>query len=158
MTCLDKGDTLIIPSLSWNNYKLIASRHGLELKNYQLFDNDKFNLNSFKEVCKEVLVKNKKVAVIINDPLHNPTGYSMSLEEWKEVINIINDLSKLGEIILINDIAYIDYTKKPLKSREYLTLFNNLNENALLVDFLVVQNINCLWLYELFMVQQSKIK
>lgn len=132
-TCLDKGDTLIIPSLSWNNYKLIASRHGLELKNYQLFDNDKFNLNSFKEVCKEVLVKNKKVAVIINDPLHNPTGYSMSLEEWKEVINIINDLSKLGEIILINDIAYIDYTKKPLKSREYLTLFNNLNENALLV-------------------------
>ena len=45
----------------------------------------------------------------------------MSLEEWKEVINIINDLSKLGEIILINDIAYIDYTKTS-KIREYLLI------------------------------------
>lgn len=131
-TFLDENDILIIPEISWNNYRLISKTRGLELDTYELFDDNKFNLASFKKVSEKALNKKGKVAIIINDPLHNPTGYSLSLDEWSKVIDILNELSQLGEIILINDIAYIDYAKDPLLARQYLSLFNNLSENVLL--------------------------
>ncbi len=31
--------------------------------------------------------KQNRLVIVINDPCHNPTGYSLSEDEWKKVIS-----------------------------------------------------------------------
>ena len=64
-----------------------------------MFDGDAFNITSFKETCREVMARQGKVLAIINDPCHNPTGYSMTVEEWNQVIDFCNELSNEGPLL-----------------------------------------------------------
>ena len=71
---------------------------------------------------------------IINDPCHNPTGYSLSDDEWNAVIDVLNELSKQGPVILLNDIAYIDY-RIPRQKRPVTTSsnFDRISENVFVI-------------------------
>ena len=130
---LDEGETLVIPEIAWGSYKLMASMSNIEVKSYHLFEESHFDITSFKKVCEEVMMKQGKVLVVINDPCHNPTGYSLTGSEWKEVIKVVNELSKQGPVVILNDIAYIDYSYNFSDSRKYLENFNAISENVLIV-------------------------
>lgn len=131
---LDCGETVLLPEYMWEAYKSLAAANGLKYDTYNLFDGDKFNLSSFSEKVLMMAKKQHRVLAIINDPCQNPTGYSLSFEEWKSVIEILKEAAKYGEVILLNDIAYIDYDfRGSVKSREYMTLFNGLPENILVI-------------------------
>jgi aspartate aminotransferase/aromatic-amino-acid transaminase len=129
---LDSSQAIVLPSIGWNNYTHIASMNKLEIINYKMFDDDKFNLSSFKEACLLSMNKQHKVLAIINTPCHNPSGYSLSYQEWKELIEFINEISSQGEFILLNDIAYFDYCND-IHAKEYINLFNNINNNILVI-------------------------
>jgi len=133
LNVLDNGETLIIPHIAWGNYKSMATIANCNVKAYQMFDGDAFNLESFKEVCTSVMKEQGKVLAIINDPCHNPTGYSMTVEEWAKLIEFTNELSKEGPVILLDDIAYIDYAYDLQASRQYMSTFNNISENVMIV-------------------------
>lgn len=130
---LEQNQTVIIPNIAWGSYALMASQNNLNTAIYEMFDNDKFNINSFKEKVIEVSKKQDKVLVVINDPCHNPTGYSMSISEWKEVISFLNEISKDIPCVILNDIAYIDYSYNLEKSRDYLLTLNEMNENLMCI-------------------------
>lgn len=130
---LDEGETVIIPFIAWGSYTIMAENQGLKFQAYQLFENDSFNLTSFKETCLDVLQKQNKLLVVINDPCHNPTGYSLTLEEWQEIILFLNECAEKAPVILLNDIAYIDYCYDPKNCRNYLSLFNQFSENVVAV-------------------------
>ena len=118
----------------WEAYKHLAAANGLKFDTYSLFDRDGFNLSSFSEKVLKMVKKQHKVLAVINDPCQNPTGYSLSLEEWKSVVEILKEAAKYGEVILLDDIAYLDYDfRGAAKSREYMTLFNGLPENILVI-------------------------
>ena len=53
----------------------------------------------------------KRVIVIINDPCHNPTGYTLSLDEFKTIIDILNKY-KDNDIVFLYDVAYLEYTSE----------------------------------------------
>lgn len=127
---LDENETLIIPEIAWGSYKLMATMANKQTKAYTLFDGDHFNVESLKQVCSEVMAKQNKVLVIINDPCHNPTGYSLTKSEWQEIVSFFNELSKQGPIILLNDIAYIDFSYDLQHSRDYIKTFDEFNENV----------------------------
>lgn len=131
---MDCGETVLIPEFRWAAYKHLAAANGLNIDTYNLFDKDNFNILDFSKKVLELAKSQHRVLVIINDPCQNPTGYSLSLEEWKSVVEILKEASKYGEVILLNDIAYIDYDfRRAKKSREYMTLFNGLPENILII-------------------------
>ena len=130
---LDAHETLILPSIAWGSYKLMAGIENINVTTYEMFDGDHFNLNNFKEVCQKVMDQQGKVVVVINDPCHNPTGYSMSHDEWQEVIAIANELSSKGPFVILNDIAYIDYSYQLEKSRTYMNYFNDISDNVMVV-------------------------
>ena len=130
---LDVNETVIIPEIAWGSYRLMATMDGLKVRTYSLFEGDHFNLTNFKDVCREVMAEQKKLLIIINDPCHNPTGYSLSVEEWKEVVGFLNACSEQGPVILLNDIAYMDYSYNLANSRNYLTTFNDFNERVLAI-------------------------
>lgn len=130
---LDSGETLIIPEIAWGSYKLMATMNQLAVKTYTLFKDNGFNVDAFKEVCSEVMAKQGKVVAIINDPCHNPTGYSLTNEEWQQVIEVVNELSKQGPVVLLNDIAYMDFAYDLPHSRDYMKCFDNISENVFVI-------------------------
>lgn len=132
-TFLDSNETLIIPNIAWGNYALMASNNNINVKKYEMFEDDHFHLSSFKETVLEVSKQQERICIIINDPCHNPTGYSMSEEEWKAVIDFLNEVSKTNPVILLDDIAYIDYSYDLLHSRKYMNQFNHISDNVMVV-------------------------
>ena len=130
---LDEGETLIIPEIAWGSYKLMAQMSNINVATYAMFEGDHFNVASFKEVCAKVMDEQGKVVAVINDPCHNPTGYSLSNDEWKELVAFANELSKKGPFIFLNDIAYIDYSNDVENSRKYMENFNDISDNVIVV-------------------------
>lgn len=127
------NDTVLFPSVCWGPYKIMAVDQNIEFDFYEMFDGDAFNIPSFVEKTEELMEKQGRVTVVINDPAHNPTGYSMSYDEWVQVMAHLNKLAEKGRIALLNDVAYIDFAKDPNKAKAHFELFNNLHENLLVV-------------------------
>lgn len=130
---LDEGETLIIPEICWGSYSLMASMDNLKTKSYALFDGDHFNIASLKETCEEVMKTQNKLVIVINDPCHNPTGYSLSQQEWDEVIDYLNECGKKVPVVLLNDIAYIDYSYHGKAARDYIKTFDRISEHVFVV-------------------------
>lgn len=128
------GNTVLLPEYMWDAYVHITGANRLNNVVYKLFDGNNFNTKDFSEKMLEVVKRDGRVLAVINDPCQNPTGYSLSLEEWKEVVEILKEASKYGEVILVNDIAYIDYDFRGRdNAREYMKLFLGLPENVLIL-------------------------
>lgn len=131
---LDTNETIILPNIGWSNYSLIAKEFNLKIDYYQLFDNDNnFNLIDLKNKITNSLSIQNKALIVINSPANNPTGYSIKEEEWYELVRFINEECNNKEVIILNDIAYIDYSFNLNNSRNYLKILDNLNENGLLI-------------------------
>ena len=126
---LDSDETVLLPDIAWGSYTGMAKENNLNIVLYEMFDGNHFNINSFKSCCNDILSKQDKLFIIINDPCHNPTGYSMTLEEWKEIITYLNKCANEHAVFLINDIAYIDYAYSSNYGRDYLSLFNDIGDN-----------------------------
>ncbi len=130
---LARGETVIHPDIGWGPYKTIAKEAGTPVEYYELFDGDRFNIESFKQVCTDVMRKQGKVLVFINDPCQNPTGYTMAESEWDQVLEFIDDLSEQGPVVMLHDIAYIDFTLQGDNYKKIFERFTRLRENVLTV-------------------------
>lgn len=131
--CLDPGQTVVLPEIAWGSYNLMAQMNNLEVAKYSLFYGDRFNMDSFREVCTKTMEKQGKLVVVINDPCHNPTGYSMTREEWEEVIAFLNGCSKKCPVVLLNDIAYIDFAFGQKEAKKYFSVFDDISDNMAVV-------------------------
>lgn len=127
------GDTILLPNIAWSSYALMAKEFNLIAKTYPLFKNNSFDINSLKELVLKTLKTQDQVIIIINDPCHNPTGYSLTNEEWKELVDFFNSLPNSKKVILLNDVAYIDYSYNLNTNKNYIELFNELNPNICVV-------------------------
>lgn len=120
-TCLDEKDTVIFPEIAWGNYAVIAQELNLNTVFYDIYD-----INSMLARIDEA---KDKVVLVINSPCHNPCGLSYTYDEWKTIFDKLNNCGK--EVVLLNDIAYIDYAYSDAK--KYFELFNHLNDNVLVL-------------------------
>ena len=132
---VDKGETILIPDWMWESYKIMSEEFGVKYELYSLFNEEgTFNIADFKQKAEKIIEKQGKVLAVINDPCHNPTGYSLSMDEWKELREFFIKMSSKGNIILLNDVAYIDYDFRGEKeTREYMNYFRGLPENVLVI-------------------------
>ncbi|MEN1761357.1 aminotransferase class I/II-fold pyridoxal phosphate-dependent enzyme [Anoxynatronum sibiricum] len=133
---MEPGETLLTSDWFWAPYRTIAEEHGRKMTTFTLFDEKKaFNLASFKEKVQELADHQERVLVVLNTPAHNPTGYSLTDEEWQEVLtflsNVVDHQSK--KVILYVDIAYIDFAGDMKTSRGFMKQFENLPQNLLVL-------------------------
>lgn len=131
--CLDVNETLIIPEIAWGSYSLMATMSNVKTVSYSLFEGNHFHIDSFKKTCEKVLETQDKLVVIINDPCHNPTGYSLTYGEWEEIISFLNECSKKAAVVVLNDVAYIDYAYDIAQSRKYMETFNAISDNVMMI-------------------------
>ena len=136
---LDLNETVLLPSIMWGNYKLIAKKAGLKCDTYQLFNSEgNFNITNLCTKIEEYSVNQSKILIVLNDPCQNPTGYSLSNEEHLMLIKKLNKLSEKVNITVIYDIAYLDYDGN---NRELHKIFKNIFNNE--IKFLPVFAASC---------------
>ncbi|MDD3067315.1 MAG: aminotransferase class I/II-fold pyridoxal phosphate-dependent enzyme [Acholeplasmataceae bacterium] len=101
-------DYIFVSDVRWQ-YERFADRAKLNIFEHKLFDGDAFNLQSFKERLDALCAIQHRVVVIVNDPCHNPTGYTLTLDEFNKIIDILNSKTE-NEIIFLYDVAYLEFT------------------------------------------------
>lgn len=123
------GDKVLVPSLRWR-YEYFLKSAKLEAHTHNMFKDDHFDLEDFEKQLSFLAETQKRVIVVINDPCHNPTGYSLSKSEWLNIISILNKFDE-NEIIIAYDIAYFDYDPKGFKAaRDTFMYFKELKNHV----------------------------
>lgn len=126
------GDKVLTSDWYWEPYHTIATEYERGFDTYELFDeNNHFNVASYTKKFDELLEKQGRILVIFNTPAHNPTGYTISDEEWDVILDHAKARAadKDKRIVLLCDIAYIDFARK--SCRNFMTKFGGLPENIL---------------------------
>ena len=57
----------------------------------------------------------------------------MTHQEWNEIVEFLNECSKTGPVVLLNDIAYIDYGTNQDTIRTYFNCFNQFTDNVMAI-------------------------
>jgi aspartate/methionine/tyrosine aminotransferase len=128
---LDPGDTIIIPDLYWDNYDLIfCETSGAKIKTFNMFANENFDVAALATALEG---EGKKI-VLLNFP-NNPTGYTVTETEAKEICEALKDCAKKGsDVVVLLDDAYFGLVYKQGIYRESLFgLLANSHENLLAI-------------------------
>ena len=130
------GQKILLPNYYWSPYNNFALEANVELETYPMYNEyGKFNVVAFREKALSLAKEQGRLCTLINDPANNPTGLCMDKEDWVEVIKVLNEVDDLGiPVILIHDIAYIDYQMNDFKySRDTFETYKDLNDEILAV-------------------------
>jgi aspartate/methionine/tyrosine aminotransferase len=102
---VDENDEIILPDLYWENYDLVFDNaYGAKLKFFNLFKNEKFDLDSF---TKAILSggKGKKI-VLLNFP-NNPSGYTPTAKEGEDIVRVLKEAAEAGnKLVVVTDDSY----------------------------------------------------
>ncbi|MDR1107691.1 MAG: aminotransferase class I/II-fold pyridoxal phosphate-dependent enzyme [Spirochaetaceae bacterium] len=104
---LDEGQTLAAANPSWDNYALIAeARRNARLRPVDMFTDRGIDMAALKAALSDEARKTGAVRLLLNFP-HNPTGYSPTREEARDIRGILRELAETGaKILVICDDAY----------------------------------------------------
>lgn len=129
---VDSGDTLLLPTHNWGNYKLVYStRHSAEIETYDIFDEaghftTENLVNTLENYNKE------KVILILNYP-NNPTGYTPTKDEVHTIVAAVKSLAERGtNVIALVDDAYYGLFYEDVYTQSLFTALTNLHLDNLL--------------------------
>ena len=131
-SCLNKGETVLLPDIYWGSYNLMVNKHQLKSEKYRIAENNQVSIRDLMAKSESIMERLGKLMVIINDPCHNPTGISLGYEKWSQLIDFFNKLSEKGPVIVVNDTAYLDFAHNPDHITDYMANFNKISDNVLL--------------------------
>ncbi|MDY6268461.1 MAG: aminotransferase class I/II-fold pyridoxal phosphate-dependent enzyme [Selenomonadaceae bacterium] len=131
----ERGTYVLTSDWFWGTYNVICNECGCKLTNYTLFDEQQhFNLASYTAKVDEILKGQDSLLVIINTPAHNPTGFSLTEEDWDGVLELTKKYAAKGKkMSILVDIAYIDYAGEKNETRKFMDKFAGLPDNVLIM-------------------------
>lgn len=132
----ERGDKVLTSDWCWGTYKIICAETGKNLETFKLFDENytSFNIGDFSDKVEEILKEQNSLLIILNTPAHNPTGYSLSDEEWDKVLDVIKIHAAAGKkISLLVDVAYIEFAAEKKIAWAFMNKFANLPANVLVL-------------------------
>lgn len=105
---VNPGDVLVLPDQLWGNYRLTFEvRQQGKIETFPFFSGGAFNLAGFGEKLAQLAETNDKLLVVLNFP-NNPTGYTPTVEEGREIARILTELADKTRIIALCDDAYFN--------------------------------------------------
>lgn len=129
------GDQVLIPDWYWAPYSTIANENRRSTTTFPLFGDDgNFNMAAYQEAFLDLLKKQGRVLSILNTPAHNPTGYSISDSEWESLKQFYTETAEANpdaRLIILCDIAYIDFAGKGDDARQFMKILSGMPENVL---------------------------
>ncbi|MFM7204915.1 MAG: pyridoxal phosphate-dependent aminotransferase [Myxococcota bacterium] len=130
----DIGDTILVPDWRWNPYDTIATEHLRKIDTYKMFnDHLEFSLDDLKQKLLKLYETQARAIVVFNDPAHNPTGYDMTLDQWRELMAFLRSLLKDPErcLTVFIDAPYIDYAAAGNQARALFQTLTPIPRNML---------------------------
>ncbi|MDY2959435.1 MAG: aminotransferase class I/II-fold pyridoxal phosphate-dependent enzyme [Hornefia sp.] len=126
------GDKLLTTDWHWSPYNTIAEEHGRSFTTFKLFDEaKKFNVEALKSKADELLEKQNQLIIFINTPAQNPTGYSLTNEDWEKTVEYLNTVPADKKVTLLVDTAYIDFAGDEDEYRSFLPYLEQVPPNVL---------------------------
>lgn len=126
------GDQVLTSDWHWSPYGTIASEIGRSITTYEMFTEDrKYNVAALQAKVAELLAVQDRLVVIINTPAHNPTGYALTVEDWKQVVEVLRNAAPEKRVALLVDAAYIDFAGDEEAQRAFLPVLETLPANVL---------------------------
>lgn len=111
---LEPGQSLLTTSYFWGPYQTLCDESDRKLATFSMFDAEgKLDAAALDAALAKQLAEQKRSLLFLNDPCHNPTGYSMRPEEWRAVVDRLLARSNDGPITLLVDTAYFEYAARP---------------------------------------------
>lgn len=126
------GDKVLTHNWHWAPYTSIAAEMGRSLEHFDMFDEEgSFNLADFEYKVSKLLKNQEHLVIIINTPANNPTGYSLSMDDWYGIKKVLDAVDLSKKVALLIDVAYIDFAGEDQETREFLRVVDNLRGNIL---------------------------
>jgi len=132
---LEEGATVLIPEWLWEPYMNIAGENLGKYSFYKIFDGqNKVYVDDLIAKAKQLAESQDTLVIVVNDPCHNPTGCKLTDADWAKLLGALKDIvnEKKKDVVLIDDIAYIDYDPT-LDKVAYMKKFRNLPAGLLVV-------------------------
>ena len=126
------GDRVLVADWFWAPYKTICQEIGREIQTFKFFNEERgFNIDDFKANVLELLELQDSLVIIINSPAHNPTGYSLTVTDWRKIKEIFEKTPQDKHVALFCDVAYIDFAGDEEQYRQFLPVLDEMPENVL---------------------------
>lgn len=107
---LEPGQSLLTTSYYWGPYQTLCDEADRKLSAFSMFAADgSLDVVALDQALSKHIADQKRVLLFLNDPCHNPTGYSMRPEEWRSVVERLVARSSEAPITLLVDMAYFAY-------------------------------------------------
>ena len=134
-TFLHRDQALLTTSFHWGPYGIVADEQERRLATFEMFEPrgnaDRIHLGALDRGLGELIAAQGRALVCLNDPCHNPTGYSMSERDWLDAADILARHAETAPVALVLDAAYATYAKRGLSGA--LCAFEKLLGRALLL-------------------------
>lgn len=111
---LEPGQSLLTTSFFWGPYQTLCDESDRKLATFSMFDaSGKLDTNALDGALGRQITAQRRALLFLNDPCHNPTGYSMTPEEWRAVVERLVEHSSKAPVTLLVDTAYFAYAARP---------------------------------------------
>ncbi|WP_394845682.1 aminotransferase class I/II-fold pyridoxal phosphate-dependent enzyme [Pendulispora brunnea] len=111
---LEAGQALLTTSYFWAPYLTLADEAERKVATFSMFSSDgKLDLDALDQAVATQIQDQGRVLLFINDPCHNPTGYSMHRDEWKALVARLVPHAERAPLTLLVDVAYAAYSAGP---------------------------------------------
>ncbi len=107
---LEPGQALLTTSYYWGPYKTLADEADRKVATFAMFNAaGMLDVEALDAALREQVETQGRVLLFLNDPCHNPTGYSMQPAEWRAVVACIAAHAAEAPVTLLVDCAYFAY-------------------------------------------------
>ncbi len=107
---LDPGQSLLTSSFYWGPYATLCEENNRTLTTFPMFTEALgFDAEAFARSLDAMAQAQGRILVFLNDPCHNPTGYSMTEAEWTAAAEALRAVSARVPTAIVADVAYLAY-------------------------------------------------
>ena len=111
---LEPGQSLLTTSFFWGPYQTLCDESDRKLATFTMFDaQGKLDTGALDGALERQIKAQRRALIFLNDPCHNPTGYSMTPDEWRAVVERLGAHASEAPITLLVDTAYFAYAARP---------------------------------------------
>ncbi|MBQ7703073.1 MAG: aminotransferase class I/II-fold pyridoxal phosphate-dependent enzyme [Firmicutes bacterium] len=126
------GESVLVADWFWAPYKTICQELGRELRTFNFINEEGgLDIESLKGSIAHILSNQDSLVLVLNTPAHNPTGYSITVDEWKAIKGIFEEMPKYKQVTLLVDSAYIDFAGDEEEVRRFLPILEEMPDNVL---------------------------
>jgi aromatic-amino-acid transaminase len=107
---LEPGQSLLTTSYFWGPYLTLSDEQDRKVDTFSMFNAEgQLDVAALDAKLEAHLASQGRVLLFLNDPCHNPTGYSMTAHEWRQVVDRLLAHASKGPVTLLVDTAYYLY-------------------------------------------------